>query len=46
MFGWKFIKEEFVPTEYYRIETDSINGGLLKKGQQKCHQLKVEQMLL
>ena len=29
VFGWKFIKEEFVPIEYYRIETDGINGGLL-----------------
>ncbi|MFZ4799197.1 MAG: VOC family protein [Bacteroidia bacterium] len=31
VFGWKFIKEEFVLTEYYRIETNSINGGLLKR---------------
>jgi len=31
IFGWKFIKEEFVPIEYYRIETHSINGGLLKR---------------
>lgn len=31
IFGWKFIKEEFVPIEYYRIETDGINGGLLKR---------------
>lgn len=31
VFGWKFIKEAFVPTEYYRIETNSINGGLLKR---------------
>lgn len=31
VFGWKFIKEEFVPIEYYRIETSSINGGLLKR---------------
>ena len=31
VFGWKFIKEEFVPIEYYRIETKSINGGLLKR---------------
>lgn len=29
IFGWKFIKEEFVPIEYYRIETNTINGGLL-----------------
>jgi predicted enzyme related to lactoylglutathione lyase len=31
VFGWKFIKEEFVPIEYYRIETNSINGGLLQR---------------
>ena len=31
VFGWKFIKEEFVPIEYYRIETTSIYGGLLKR---------------
>lgn len=31
IFGWKFIKEEFVPIEYYRIETNNINGGLLKR---------------
>ena len=31
VFGWKFIREEFVPIEYYRIETNSINGGLLKR---------------
>lgn len=31
VFGWKFIKEEFVPVEYYRIETNSMNGGLLKR---------------
>lgn len=30
-FGWKFIKEAFVPIEYYRIETNGINGGLLKR---------------
>jgi len=29
IFNWRFIKEEFVPIEYYRIETNSINGGLL-----------------
>ncbi len=31
VFGWKFIREEFVPMEYYRIETNGINGGLLKR---------------
>ena len=31
VFGWKFIKEEFVPIEYYRIETNGMYGGLLKR---------------
>ena len=31
IFGWKFIKEEIIPFEYYRIETNSIYGGLLKR---------------
>ena len=31
VFGWKFIREKFVPIEYYRVETNSINGGLLKR---------------
>jgi hypothetical protein len=31
LFGWNFIKEQYVPIEYYRIETNSINGGLLKR---------------
>src|SRR4051812_8586911 len=31
VFGWKFFKEDFVPIEYYRIETDGIKGGLLKR---------------
>lgn len=31
VFGWKFIKEAFVPIEYYRIETNGINGGLLQR---------------
>jgi len=31
VFGWKFTKEEYVPIEYYRIETNSINGGLLER---------------
>lgn len=31
VFGWKFVKEPFLPIEYYRIETNSINGGLLKR---------------
>jgi predicted enzyme related to lactoylglutathione lyase len=31
IFEWKFTKEEDLPIEYYRIETNSINGGLLKR---------------
>lgn len=31
LFGWKFIKEELVPIEYYRIETENMYGGLLKR---------------
>jgi predicted enzyme related to lactoylglutathione lyase len=31
VFGWNFIKEEAFPIEYYRIETNSIYGGLLKR---------------
>ena len=31
IFQWKFLKEDAVPIEYYRIETKTINGGLLKR---------------
>lgn len=31
VFGWKFIREEAIPIEYYRIETAGINGGLLQR---------------
>ena len=31
IFGWKFLRNEFVPIEYYQIETATINGGLLKR---------------
>src|SRR5689334_19068566 len=31
IFSWKFIREELVPIEYFRIETNGINGGLLKR---------------
>ena len=31
IFGWKFTKQEFLPIEYYRIETSGISGGLLKR---------------
>ncbi len=30
VFGWKFTKAEGLPVEYWRIETDSARGGLLK----------------
>ncbi|MVN21933.1 VOC family protein [Mucilaginibacter arboris] len=31
VFSWNFIKEEYVPIPYYRIETGGINGGLLQR---------------
>ncbi|MDP9042316.1 MAG: VOC family protein [Bacteroidota bacterium] len=31
IFGWKFIKQELAPIEYYRIETPGVSGGLLKR---------------
>ncbi len=31
IFGWKFTKEENVLIEYYRIDTKTIYGGLLKR---------------
>jgi predicted enzyme related to lactoylglutathione lyase len=31
VFGWKFFKEELLPIEYYQIQTEGINGGLLKR---------------
>lgn len=31
VFEWTFIREEQIPIEYYRIETSSINGGLLQR---------------
>jgi len=31
IFGWKFVRQESVPIEYYLIETNSIFGGLLKR---------------
>lgn len=34
VFGWKFTREKYVPIEYYRIETNGINGGLLKRSAQ------------
>lgn len=31
IFGWKFIKEDGLAIDYWRIETEGINGGLLKR---------------
>ena len=31
IFGWKFTPAEGLPVEYWRIETQEINGGLLKR---------------
>jgi predicted enzyme related to lactoylglutathione lyase len=31
IFGWKFIRENNVPIEYYRVETKTLNGGLLAR---------------
>jgi len=31
LFGWKFTKVEGLPVEYWRIETDELRGGLLKR---------------
>lgn len=31
VFGWKFVREENAPIDYYRIETGGIGGGLLER---------------
>ncbi len=31
LFGWTFTRQEFVPIEYYSIETKTLRGGLLKR---------------
>ena len=31
VFGWNFILAPHIPVEYYRIETNGINGGLLQR---------------
>ena len=31
IFGWKFIKAEGLPVEYWRIETQGPRGGLLQR---------------
>ncbi|MBX4210475.1 VOC family protein [Candidatus Parcubacteria bacterium] len=34
IFGWKFNEMKGWPVEYYRIKTDGLNGGLLKRPSQ------------
>ena len=43
VFGWKFTKVEGLPVEYWRIETDSQRGGLLRR---RRHHLSQEQTRL
>jgi predicted enzyme related to lactoylglutathione lyase len=31
VFGWKITKDDSMPIEYYRIETDGIHGALLER---------------
>ncbi len=31
VFGWTFTKDESIPIEYYRIVTQGMHGGLLKR---------------
>jgi predicted enzyme related to lactoylglutathione lyase len=31
VFGWQFTRDENLPIEYWRIETDGAKGGLLKR---------------
>jgi predicted enzyme related to lactoylglutathione lyase len=31
VFGWKFFKDTALPIDYWQIQTDGINGGLLKR---------------
>jgi predicted enzyme related to lactoylglutathione lyase len=31
IFGWKITKDETMPIQYYRIETDGIQGALLER---------------
>lgn len=31
VFSWKFTRENSLPVEYYRISTNGIQGGLLKR---------------
>ena len=31
VFGWKFTKQMGLPTDYWRIETEGLRGGLLRR---------------
>jgi uncharacterized protein len=31
VFGWKFTKQIGLPTDYWRIETEGLRGGLLRR---------------
>src|SRR5262249_54153174 len=31
VFGWRFTRQEGLPIEYWRIETDTGEGGLLRR---------------
>jgi len=31
LFGWQFTRDDHVPIPYWRIKTDGIRGGLLKR---------------
>ena len=31
VFGWKFTKDETIPVDYWRIQTEGANGGLMKR---------------
>jgi len=31
LFGWNFTKAEGLPVEYWRIETEGLRGGMLKR---------------
>ena len=31
VFGWKFVKDQNIPVDYWRIQTEGSNGGLLKR---------------
>jgi predicted enzyme related to lactoylglutathione lyase len=35
VFGWKFFKDTALPIDYWQIQTEGINGGLLKRPAKK-----------